>query len=640
MANERDNETLVRDALTHLGYRTKGKGIAVEEQQSKKAAVKRLLEHASKTGGGGQGSPEFIITKTRSKIAVVIECKADTKDHNSAGLASPVKYAVDGALHYAKFLSKGFTVVAVGSSGDTEKNWKVSTYVHRKGDLAPTELTFPNGTPINEILPWDEYVEAVEYDPSATKVTTDDLLALSKDIHNLIRVKISESHKALLIAGTLIALKDDTYRGEILGDASDSDKWKSASKWKSAVKSSLEDEYGERDAKAELIKRQLDTIIDTNPSLYDEYVKQKNYTHIKVHKRTALDTVAYVLADKVFKEMEKNTAFDILGAFYGEFLSYSNGDGKLGIVLTPEHITDVMCELAGVDGDSIVLDPCTGTGGFLIAAMNKMFSAQGADPDYIKKNRLVGIEKRSDMYALAASNMLLRGDGKSNLYHMDCFDTTTTVSRDDPTTLREKMTTKRVDSSGKSIRPNVGLINPPYSVDGISELQFIINMLDMLEKGSIGVAIVPMSAATSSSKDKVELMSRHTVRAVMTLPQVFKGVGVMPVIMVFKSGVPHDTSKSSWFAIWSDDGHAVVPRQGRKATPRWEGIRERWIKDYRLGIAGSDDVPGYSVSRVVGPTDEWVAEAYLETDYSALTRADFEKVVMDYALYLRESGAV
>jgi hypothetical protein len=67
--------------------------------------------------------------------------------------------------------------------------------------------------------------------------------------------------------------------------------------------------------------------------------------------------------------------YDVVGNFYGEFLKYTGGDKKgLGIVLTPKHITELFAELADIKKDSIVLDPCAGTGGFLISAMHKMLS--------------------------------------------------------------------------------------------------------------------------------------------------------------------------------------------------------------------------------------------------------------------------
>ena len=51
-------------------------------------------------------------------------------------------------------------------------------------------------------------------------------------------------------------------------------------------------------------------------------------------------------------------------------MSYSGGDGQtLGIVLTPKHITELFCDLVDLKPTDVVFDPCCGTGGFLIAAM-------------------------------------------------------------------------------------------------------------------------------------------------------------------------------------------------------------------------------------------------------------------------------
>jgi type I restriction-modification system DNA methylase subunit len=120
--------------------------------------------------------------------------------------------------------------------------------------------------------------------------------------------------------------------------------------------------------------------------------------------------------------------YDIIGSFYGEFLRYTGGDKQgLGIVLTPKHITELFVELARVDMNSKVFDPCCGTGGFLISAMKKMIEEAEKAGDMeaiedIKKHQLIGIEQNPNMYTLACSNMILRGDGKANIYQGDCFD--------------------------------------------------------------------------------------------------------------------------------------------------------------------------------------------------------------------------
>jgi type I restriction enzyme M protein len=117
--------------------------------------------------------------------------------------------------------------------------------------------------------------------------------------------------------------------------------------------------------------------------------------------------------------MKTHKYFDTLGQFYIEFLRYANSDKGLGIVLTPPHITDLFSELAGVNQDSIILDNCMGTGGFLISAMKTMIKqAKGNQTkiENIKKTQLIGIEYQDDIYALGISNMIIHGDGKTNVF--------------------------------------------------------------------------------------------------------------------------------------------------------------------------------------------------------------------------------
>ncbi|GAA3296317.1 hypothetical protein GCM10020295_25790 [Streptomyces cinereospinus] len=150
----------------------------------------------------------------------------------------------------------------------------------------------------------------------------------------------------------------------------------------------------------------------------------------------------------------------------------------------------------------------------------------------IKRDRLIGIEQRPQMYALAASNMILRGDGKANLYQGSCFDNAIV-----------KAVKEHRDSSNNPLRPNIGLINPPYakSKSDLSELRFVENMLDMLEK-KVGwvLRLCPYPAQPRTLLKKANIMSKHTLEAVMSMPpEVFYPVGVVTCIMVFTAGVPH-----------------------------------------------------------------------------------------------------
>ena len=164
MTNERKTENLVRDALRKLGYYSDAAHVLVEEQKSEIEAVRRLLRTASKTGKGGKGAPEFIVTDSANAgFVLVVECKADVKHHSSATLDQPVAFAVDGALHYAKALSKEYTVIALGVSGQTSSQLKVSAYLHTKGEQRPKLLKTKAGLAVELSYNVEVVVDAYEW---------------------------------------------------------------------------------------------------------------------------------------------------------------------------------------------------------------------------------------------------------------------------------------------------------------------------------------------------------------------------------------------------------------------------------------------------------------------------------------------
>jgi len=157
------------------------------------------------------------------------------------------------------------------------------------------------------------------------------------------------------------------------------------------------------------------------------------YSSIAVHPELGKPATKYpkgvlhelikLLYEKVWPFISVYHDFDVVGQFYGEFLKYTGGDKKaLGIVLTPRHITELFSLISQAHKGSKVLDICAGTGGFLIASMHQMLrtAKSEAEETDIKKNRLIGIEQQPNMYALGASNMILRGDGKANLHQGSC----------------------------------------------------------------------------------------------------------------------------------------------------------------------------------------------------------------------------
>jgi type I restriction enzyme M protein len=216
------------------------------------------------------------------------------------------------------------------------------------------------------------------------------------------------------------------------------------------------------------------------------------------------------------------------------------------------------------------------------------------------------------MYALGASNMILRGDGKANLHQGSCFD-------------------EAITSEITKHQCNVGMLNPPYSQsdEDLHELVFVKHMLDCLTKGGVGLAIVPMSCAISPHPRRAELLKHHTLDAVMSMPtDLFYPVGTVPCIMIFRAHIPHKQSgQKTWFGYWKEDGFIKTKHKGRvDLYDRWPEIRDRWIEMYR----NREDVPGESVKQYVSVKDEWCAEAYMQTDYSNLSGIDFKSNVLKY----------
>lgn len=606
MANERITEDMVDDLLRKHGFYDDPDTVIVEKQQSAVEAIRSALAKGGKGGKGGRGYPEFIITAPDTPdMVVIIECKADVKFHESSSRNKPVEYGVDGALHYARHLSPNYTTIVIAVSGNKKSN-RWSFMLVPKGEVEPRALRSPTGAEIKQMVPLSDLIAAASFDPAVQGQRTRDLIQFSIEMHEFMRdeAEMSEQEKPLAVAGTLIALGNNVFRETY-------DKYPAEELpvfWMQTIKKEF--------AKASIPGAKVDNMMQpfTNIEVQPELRKPT-----KGYPKGLLNEIVRLLADRVLPFLTIYHDFDVVGQFYGEFLKYTGGDGKgLGIVLTPKHVTELFALIANVTKDDIVVDTCAGTGGFLISAMMQMAKSATtqAEIDSIKKHRLVGVEQRAGMYALAASNMILRGDGKANLYQGSCFDTAIT----------------------KAIRghkPNIGLINPPYakSKEDLSELRFVEHMLDTLQKGGIGVAIVPVSCAAVPSAEKRSIMEKHTLEAVMSMPpEVFYPVGVVTCIVVFKAGIPHETSnKKSWFGYWREDGFAKVKNLGRvDRDGDWATVRDRWIESWR----NREVHAGESVMAMVGPEDEWLAEAYMETDYSTLTQKDLEKTVLDHALFL------
>lgn len=602
--NERITEEITRKLLKKNGY-TKENGFIVEEQKSKSRRMNTLLEGASKSGDG-RGYPEFIIRNDEDKeTIVVIECKADIKKHRSGceDFSNTNEYAVDGVVHYGRFLAERFNVIAIAISGQNEKELLVDTFFITKNTKRIIEIDNHN-----KLLPFDILNGKGPIKRQSIKEKEKLLMKFASQLHEDMRdyAKLSEEQKPILVSAILMALRSEAFRV-------------SYKKYKRADK---------------LSKRLVQTVVDgfEDAELPSNKIKnlKQSFSFIEVHPELNRGEVLLELIEKIDENVydflhDDLRHIDIIGKFYGEFLKYTGGDGKgLGIVLTPRHITEFFCDIAQINKDSIVVDTCQGTGGFLISAMDRMIEDAKNDEEKIKEikaEQLIGCEQQPHMYTLGTSNMVLRGDGKANIYMGSCFD---------------------LKDSLKKHKPNVGFINPPYSQkgEGLSELDFIENILDIVETNGTVVAIVPISVALNTrSPIKKRLLKKHTLEAVFSMPDdLFYPVGTVTCVMVFKVGVAHPEDYETFFGYYKDDGFVKTRTEGRVDLygKFEEEIKDKWVNTY----INKKEIPGFSVKKSVSYDDEWVAEAYMETDYSTLKDEDFEKEIRKYMAYLLENDLV
>tara|TARA_R100000656_G_scaffold121123_1_gene95853 strand:- start:2738 stop:4672 length:1935 start_codon:yes stop_codon:yes gene_type:complete len=574
-------------------------------------------------GGKGKAKPEFIITfEHEHDTIIVIECKRTSRNHATLEFKKPHSYAVDGALYYAKFLKQEYNVIAIGVSGTDKGRTLLDVYYWQKN-----QDNFTHQKKLHNIfLEPDNYLKAIKGEKISKSYSLDEIRETAIDFHNKLRtIKVTERQKPIFIAGILIALEYPDFARDYINLTSFSTL---ISQLSNAIDKVLDDSDISR-AKKNDIKVALKSIGQ------NEKLKQ-----IPIGVDNSIRWYIEQLEMKI-KPMMNNadSSLDALGVFYHEFVKYSGGDGSgLGIVLTPQHLTEFMCELAEINEDSYVADICCGSGSFLVSAMNKMFEKTSDPQKYrnIRKHQLHGIELDQDLYLLAIANMIIRKDGKSNIIFGDCFDDKTIKA------LLEAAK-KRVDRDEKIHEDNIGLtaglLNPPYSQTDLVELEFVEQLLKILVKGSKASVVVPMSCAIGTKfKDvRKRLFDKHTLKAVFSMPDdiFYPAGGTNVCVMVWEAHRSHDPSVKTFFGYYKDDGFVKRKKLGRvDVLNRWESIKTQWLSLYR----NSEVVEGLSAKQEVKHSDEWLAEAYMKTDYSILTKEDFEKTVRDYFSYLVKNG--
>lgn len=597
-------------------------GINLEPQGSSIVEINQALKTASKKGTKKVGFPEYVgVVKD---FLIVIENKADLSKHiklDEKGLISldpkdVTNYAVNGALFYGNHLAANTSykkILAFGISGNEKKHQISPIYIdetenYRELPEVESFISF-NEDNIEDYYTHEILKEATDQEKETAEILKD-AAALHEDLRNYGSLK--DIDKPLIVSGILLALFESEKGGFSINSLTGDDIETDGQKIYNAISSNLTRSRVAPDVKKDKILSQFSIIKD---------MQILNEINPKLNK-TPLKYFTEFLDKKIYKSIKYiKSSEDYLGRFYGEFMSYSGGDGQtLGIILTPKHIVDLFCDLVDLGPDDVVLDPCCGTGGFLVAAMHHMLDkVEETDKkkiESITQKQLHGIELQPYMFTIATTNMILRGDGKSNLINEDFL-------KQNPNKLQLK-------------QPTIGMMNPPYSQGSkqnpdLYEIAFTEHLLDSLTVGGKCIIIVPQSTMTGKTKEeaaiKKNILKKHTLEGVITLNKdTFYGVGTMPCIAIFTAGKPHDDDKIAKFINFQDDGYKVSPHIGLIETEQAKDKKQHLLDVWFDKIEAPTK---FCVSTTVEATDEWLHSFYYFND-EIPTDCDFEKTIGDY----------
>lgn len=428
-----------------------------------------------------------------------------------------------------------------------------------------------------------------------------------------------------------------------------------------AIKETLEDLLDGSDNKQKKIELLQKNVLDN-----------QNVKALTIH--DWVEILVYILRNiYAYIDEDSDEGQDILNLFFIAFNKYT-GKADKNQAFTPDHITEFMCRVTDVNRHKRVFDGTCGSGSFLVQAMVKELAdcerAKVTDNEkkqlreHIKKNNIYGVEIEETAFGLSTTNMLIHGDGNSNIKLASIFDS--------------KYFFKQAD-------PDVILMNPPYNAKprgipdeykinwtanqkngkedptkGFSFAEFISDCVEEMNnerlmngeyKKEVKLAILlPVSCAIGSNKvlasAKEKMLENNTLEAVFTLPNeiFYPGASASACCMLFTLGRPHvspdGTVRETFFGYYKDDGHIKRKNLGRVEQfnnddhSLWKDIEEKWLDLFR----NKKVVDGISAMQKVDHNAEWLAEAYMKTDYSTLTVADFEKTIRDYYSYLIKEG--
>lgn len=558
------------------------------EQESLNDEIdKALNDYHSKSGGQGGNRPDAKLLIRDDKLdsyPILIEYKgqknklvkldANGQVENRTAKNAPnyknIKdYAVNGAVHYANALlhHTSYTdIIAIGMTGHKDDTGKIQ---HEIGVYYVSKRNLGAGQKIGEFSDFS-FLAPKNFGPFIDKVRTLHLSQAELD-------KLKEQREKE-IDTSLVKLNNDIYESEKGLGESDRVYIVAASiiatlgipdKVRPLEKSDLKSSTEAGNTDGEIILRKIKAFLSEKnlpKEKKDLIVRtlQNTLTTENINKvengETQLKRVFTKIVDDLGIYYKIGLTTDFTGKLFNEmygWLGFSQ-DKLNDVVLTPAYVATLLVKLARVNKDSYVWDFATGSAGLLVAAMNEMLSDAKNNinsPEElsqkeikIKAEQLLGLELLSSVYMLAILNMILMGDGSSNILNKD--------------SLKDFDGNYGFGNTDDKFPANAFILNPPYSANG-NGMNFVEKALGMMNKGYAAI-IIQNSAGSGKAKDyNKQILKKNTLVASIKMPiDIFIGKSsVQTNIYVFKVNEAHHKDEMVKFINFSEDGYTRTNRK-------------------------------------------------------------------------------
>ena len=608
------------------------------QEASSKEKLEKAVGHAVKHF-------KLDIRFENNSVAVLLETKQSFTKADEKQLAEYVEE--ERALH------KGIKIIAILANTNNDKI-KVWRYSVDDSHLLKEETVLDA---------MEHYVKLFDTSRQNDK---ERVMKNTYDLNELLHKKdIDEKLRSQFVGTTLLYIKDmvkktgATRIDDALKDKLD-DVWKmmSAEEIRAGIKNTLDnllDNSENKTKKIELLQKNV---------LNDQKVKKlKIKDWIEILDTILMDIYRYIDADS-------SEGQDILNLFFIAFNKYT-GKADKNQAFTPDHITEFMCRITDVDRTKVVLDGTCGSGSFLVQAMVKEIADCRRDKTekeaeelirQVKEKHIFGIEVEEKAYGLSTTNMLIHGDGNSNIKFGSIFDSKKFIMEADPDIIlmnppynakpigipaAYKTTWTAKAKDGKE-DPTKGFVFVHFISDVIKELNDLKEKAGKPTKQVKLAVLLPVAAAIGTSdiieKEKIAMLENNTLEAVFTLPNeiFYPGASACACCMLFTLGKPHSEEKETFFGYCKDDGFKKKKNLGRVEQfnvdneSLWKKIEKEWLYLFRNHKAE----PGKSATVVVNGESEWLCEAYMKTDYNTLKEEDFQRTLNDYLAYLVKEGNI